>query len=220
MIRNIIILILCLTELSLNAQAKLALTSSEYKPINYHHALINKLMIELKGCEWYEKYIINNKNYRSKNNKIIVNYNGTIYQNNNQYVSQEISEALELVINYIEQNNLVIYKTEFIDNIIHTDFSKEKNKELLIKYIVWSTKNSNSQIYFTEILGVLQTDEKLLRYNNYVKKEKNAGREPAISRCEWLMNEFEKVLAIPIKSTLDYDITINELNMFIPPLKF
>lgn len=161
-----------LYSLLLNAQAKLALTSSEYKPINYHHALINKLMIELKGCEWYEKYIINNKNYRSKNNKVIVNYNGTIYQNNNQYVSQEISDALELVIHYIEQNNLVIYKTEFIDNIIQTDYPKVKNKERLIKYIIRSIKNSNRQIYFTEILGVLQTDEKLLRYNNYVKKEK------------------------------------------------
>lgn len=218
--RIMIILIFSLFSLLLNAQAKLALTSSEYKAINNQNALINKLLIELKGCEWYEKYIIDNKNYKSKCGIIYIDYNGMIYIKGSKFVLPEIMDALTIVARHIEKNNLIIYKTEFIDNIIHTDYPKEKNKELLRNYIITNLYYWDNPSMFYVIGSALLTNEFVINYNNYVKKEKNAGREPAISRCEWLMNEFEKVLAIPIKSTLDYDITINELNIFIPPLKF
>ncbi len=223
MIRNIIILILCLTELSLNAQAKLALVNPSSDFLFKNGATIYTALMQVRDNEWYKKNIqpiinSNNVNVRRDllyNSTLEIYFDGTVKAIFNEKVPQEIQKAYIDIAKYIEDNHCIIYRYWHNGQSNHCLFyenkKKDKNKmmKLLMDYI--NINIDSSDIIIDEHLTYKCKFFTIPIFNDVALRIKYDKRN--MTPYEILTESCNFLSSKPINSSLNYGITNNDLNI-------
>lgn len=203
--RITIVFFLLFFGLKISAQAKLALTVSQYDSAIRNACLVSDLLIKQKGDEWYNTNILKTTDLGICSFCMKANCNGQIFISAPRIKNKEIVVALEDIANYIEKHHLTIYVSCGIPFRMESKGDIEKSIKQYLDYY------KNTEFYFLcgcclwpSRMEIKMSDNWYKKY--YVEDEKKAGRNPK-SHIEWLKEKIDYYLSLPIKSSLDYGIT-------------